>query len=114
MTRLTALVVPAFLFVLSVPAVSFGQDAAAIEKTISDAAKALTEFPRTRDRKAVLSVYTKDYAGIQDGELETLVKTEAWLAGLEEQLKLGKPIGIVAQVRNVRVNTSGGFRVGHV
>ncbi len=109
MTRLTAFVAPVFLFVLSAPAVSFGQDAAAIEKTISDFAKALTEFPRTRDRRAVLGVYTKDYVGIQDGELETLVKMEAWLANLEEQLKLGKPIGIVAQVRNVRVNTSGAF-----
>ena len=109
MTRLTAFVVPAFLFLLSVPAVSLGQDAAAIEKTISDTAKAFTEFPRTRDKQALLRAYTKDYAGIQDGEVETLARTEEWLAGLEEQLKLGKPIGIVAQVRNVKVHSSGAF-----
>jgi len=109
MTRLTACVASVFLFVLSVPAVSLGNDAADIEKTISDTAKALTEFPRTRDRKAVLSVYTKDYAGIQDGELETLVRTGAWLVDLEEELKLGKPIEIAAQVRNLKVHSAGAF-----
>lgn len=84
-----------------------GQEEDGIEKIITGSAKALSDFPRTRDKQSVLKFYTKDYIGIQDGKLETLETTENWLSDLDGQLKLGKPLGILAEVKDIKVHMFG-------
>jgi hypothetical protein len=80
---------------LSLPlSLSFAaQEEDAIEKVITGSAKALSDFPRTRDKQSILKFYTKDYVGIQDGRLETSGTTESWLSDLAKQLKLGSHLG---------------------
>jgi len=82
------------------------QEEAAIAKSISDSAKALTEFPRTRDRKALEKFYAKDFVEIHDGKFNTPEENEMLLSELEEQLNLGRPIGILNQVTNIRVRVN--------
>ncbi len=76
---------------------------AAIAQIIEDNAKALTNFPRTRDRQALGRHYAQDYAGIQDGKSESPKESEKFISDLEEQLNLGSPIGILNQVTNIQV-----------
>jgi len=83
------------------------QEEDAIEKVITESAKALSDFPRTRDKQSVLKFYTKNYVGIQNGKLETLETMENWLSVLDKQLKLGKPLGIVAEVKDIKVRMFG-------
>jgi len=56
------------------------EEGSAIEKTVKEAAMAAATFSETRDKQAVLKLYTKDYAGIQDGETETRDSIEKWLS----------------------------------
>ena len=83
------------------------QEEEGIEKVITGEAKALSDFPRTRDKQSVLKFYTKDYLGIQNGKLQTLETTDNWLSDLDKQLKLGKPLGIVAEVKDIKVHMFG-------
>lgn len=94
---------------LSLPlSLSFAaQEEDAIEKVITGSAKALSDFPRTRDKQSILKFYSKDYVGIQDGRLETSGATESWLSDLDKQLKLGKPLGILFDVKDIKVHVFG-------
>ena len=83
------------------------QEEDGIEKVITGSAKALSDFPRTRDKQSVLKFHTKDYVGIQDGKLETSETTENWLSDLDKQLKLGKPLGILFEVKDIKVHVFG-------
>ncbi len=76
---------------------------AAIAQIIEDNAKAWTNFPRTRDREALGRYYAENYVGIQDGKSENPKESEKFIADLEEQLNLGRPIGILNQVTNINV-----------
>src|SRR3989442_2718090 len=79
----------------------------AIEKTITDLAKSLTDFPKTRDKQSVLRFATKDYVGIQDGEDANPKETDQYLSDLLERINLGEPIGISYQVTNINTHVSG-------
>jgi ketosteroid isomerase-like protein len=83
------------------------QEEDGIEKVITGSAKALSDFPRTRDKQSVLKFHAKDYVGIQDGILETSETTEAWLSDLDKQLKLGKPLGILFEVKDIKAHVFG-------
>jgi len=79
-------------------------DEAAIVQIINDNAKALTEFPRTRNRQALQKNYAEDFEGINDGKSESPEEAEKFLADLEQQLDLGSPIGILNQVSNIKTS----------
>jgi hypothetical protein len=51
---------------------------------------AAATFSETKDKQAVLKLYTKDYVGIQDGETETRDSIEKWLSDYESELNKGK------------------------
>lgn len=72
-----------------------------IEKTIKDAAMASATFSETRDKQAVLKLYTKDYAGIQDGETETRESIEKWLSDYESELNKGSTLRFISIVSNL-------------
>ena len=53
---------------------------------------AAATFSETRDKQAVLKLYTKDYIGIQDGETETRDSIEKWLSDYESELNKGSTL----------------------
>jgi ketosteroid isomerase-like protein len=79
----------------------------AIEKTVKDAAMAAATFSETRDRQAVLKLYTKDYSGIQDGETETRDAIDKWLSDYESDLNKGSTLRFVSIVSNLHVRMLG-------
>ena len=81
-------------------------EVAAIEKTINDLAKSITDFPKTRDKQSVLRFATKNYVGIQNGEDANVKETAKNLSGLLERINLGEPIGISYQVTNINTHAS--------
>jgi ketosteroid isomerase-like protein len=83
------------------------EETAAIEKTVKDAAMAAATFSETKDKQAVLKLYTKDYAGIQDGETETRDSIEKWLADYESDLKQGSTLRFISVVSNLHVRPLG-------
>jgi ketosteroid isomerase-like protein len=84
-----------------------GQEEDAIEKTLRAAATAAATFSDTRDKQAVLKLYTKEYVGIQDGEAETVASIEKWLSEYEEELKRGSPIRYIGNVSDIKIQVTG-------
>lgn len=94
-------------FILISSLAEAGPEEDAIAKTINDASKALTYFPKTRDAQSVLKFYANDYFAISDGQVETLKQAEDNLAYLKEQINLGNPAGISMQISNIKTEISG-------
>lgn len=83
------------------------EDEEAIERTVKEAAMASAAFSETRDKQAVLKLYTKDYVGIQDGETETRDSIEKWLSDYESELKKGSTLRFISIVSNLRIRMPG-------
>jgi ketosteroid isomerase-like protein len=79
----------------------------AIEKIVKEAAMASSTYSETRDKQAVLKLYTKDYVGIQDGETETRESIEKWFLDYESELKKGNALRFITVVSNLRVRVPG-------
>jgi len=78
-----------------------------IEKIVKEAAMASSTYSETRDKQAVLKLYTKDYVGIQDGETETRDSIEKWLSDYESELNKGSTLRFISVVSNLRVRMPG-------
>lgn len=83
------------------------EEGEAIERTVKDAAMAAATFSETRDRQAVLKLYTKDYVGIQDGETERRDSIEKWLLDYEAELDKGSTLRFIGAVSNLNVRLTG-------
>jgi len=83
------------------------EEGEAIERTVKEAAMAAATFSETRDKQAVMKLYTKDYVGIQDGETETRDSIEKWLSEYESELASGSTLRFISVVSNLRVRTPG-------
>ncbi|MEY4704842.1 MAG: hypothetical protein RL042_1044 [Nitrospirota bacterium] len=83
------------------------EEGAAIEKAVKEAAMAAATFSETRDKQAVLKLYTKDYVGIQDGETETRDAIEKWLSDYESELDKGSTLRFIGAVSNLHVRMTG-------
>ena len=68
---------------------------------------AAATFSETRDKQAVLKLYTKDYSGIQDGETETRDSIEKWFSDYESDLNKGSPLRFISAVSNLHVRALG-------
>ena len=79
----------------------------AIEKVVKEAAMASATYSETRDSQAVLKLYTKDYVGIQDGEMETRESIEKWFLEYESELNKGNTLRFINIVSNLRVRMPG-------
>lgn len=84
-----------------------GQEEVAVEKAIAIEAQAAATFSETKDKQAVLSLYSKDYMGIQDGETEAREDIERWLSDYEAELNKGSSLRFISAVSNVRVQVTG-------
>jgi len=86
---------------------SSAEEVGTIEKVVKEAAMASATFSETRDKQAVLKLYTKDYVGIQDGETETRDSIEKWLSEYESELNKGSTLRFISVVSNLRVRIPG-------
>ena len=84
-----------------------GEEGEAIERTVKEAAMAAATFSETRDKQAVMKLYSKDYVGIQDGETETRDSIEKWLSDYESELASGSTLRFISVVSNLRVRMPG-------
>lgn len=104
----TRLTVALLMVCLSWTAVAWSaEEREAIEKTVKDAAMAAATFSETRDKQAVLKLYTKDYSGIQDGETETRDAIDKWLSDYESDLNKGSTLRFISIVSNLHVRMLG-------
>lgn len=94
------------LLCLSVPARA-GPDEAAVEQTILAEAKSPELYAETRDKHAILKLYTTDYSGIQDGESETRETIEKWLSDYGVELDKGSTLRFLGAVSNLAVHITG-------
>jgi ketosteroid isomerase-like protein len=83
------------------------EEVGTIEKIVKEAAMASATFFETKDKQAVLKLYTKDYVGIQDGETETRDSIEKWLSEYESELNKGSTLRFISLVSNLRVRIPG-------
>jgi len=83
------------------------EEGEAIEKIVKESAMASATYSETRDKQAVLKLYTKDYVGIQDGETETRESIEKWLSDYEAELNKGSTLRFISVVSNLRVRVPG-------
>ena len=78
-----------------------------IEKAVKAAAMASATFSETRDKQAVLKLYSQDYVGIQDGETETRDSIEKWLSDYDAELNKGSTLRFISVVSNLKPGVSG-------
>jgi len=83
------------------------RDAAEVARTIAASAKALSDFPKTRNKESVLSFYTKSYTVVENGEESSLEDQRQLLADLQSRLEQGEEIGISSRTWNIQVRVSG-------
>jgi ketosteroid isomerase-like protein len=79
----------------------------AIEQVLLAEAKSSAMFAETRDKQAVLKLYTTDYSGVQDGEAETRNSIELWLADYGAALDRGSRVHFLGAVSNLNTSVSG-------
>lgn len=100
-------VVVALTLVFAVSPAWAGPDEDAIRAHLVDTAAVTADFSRTRHPQAVLKMYTEDYAGVQDGEAETLETIRQWLAAYGAELDQGSPVRFLGEVYGIKVGVSG-------
>ncbi len=79
------------------------EEGEAVERAIKEAAMAASTFSETRNKQAVLKLYSKDYVGIQDGETETRDSIEKWLSDYDAELTKGSTLRFISALSNLRV-----------
>src|SRR5262245_23713633 len=84
-----------------------GREISAIEKTINDLAKAVTDFPKTRDKQSVLRLTSANYVGVQDGEDFNTNEIEEYLSALLERINLGEPVRLSYQATKINTRVYG-------
>jgi ketosteroid isomerase-like protein len=84
-----------------------GLEEDAVEKVLLAEAKSSATFAETRDRQTVLKLYTADYSGVQDGEVETRETIEKWLSEYGSALDKGSRVHFLGVVTNLSTHVAG-------
>ena len=84
-----------------------GLDEEAIESVLLAEAKSSEAFSETRDVRTVLKLYTADYTGVQDGEIETREAIEKWLSEYGSALEKGSRLHFLGAISNVKTHVVG-------
>jgi ketosteroid isomerase-like protein len=84
-----------------------GGEEEAVERVVAAEAKASATFVETRDKQAVLKLYTADYSGVQDGEAETRDSIEQWLTEYGSALDQGSRVHFLGAISNFDTHISG-------
>jgi ketosteroid isomerase-like protein len=105
MTRLCCIIMMGILLWAS--AARAGGDEEAVERVVAAEAKSSATFAETRDKQAVLKLYTADYSGVQDGEAETRESIEKWLTEYGSALGQGSRVHFLGAISNLDTHISG-------
>jgi ketosteroid isomerase-like protein len=105
MTRLCCSLMMGILLWTSAPRA--GGEEEAVERVVAAEAKASATFVETRDKQAVLKLYTADYNGVQDGEAETRDSIEQWLTEYGSALDQGSRVHFLGAISNFDTHISG-------
>lgn len=84
-----------------------GPDEGSMQKILNDVARAITDFPKTRDIRSILRFYADDFIGIDDGEWYNLKDMEKWLSDLQERMNKGGLVIMSNKVSNIDVHIVG-------
>jgi ketosteroid isomerase-like protein len=84
-----------------------GTDEEAVEQVLLAQAKSSATFVETRDTQAVLKLYTIDYSGVQDGEVETRETIGRWLSEYGSALDQGIRVHFLGAVSNLTTRVAG-------
>ena len=84
-----------------------GQDEEAVQRAVTQAVAGTATFSESRDKQAVLALYTDDYVGSQDGQAETKAAIEQWLSDYEAELKQGNRLRFIGAVSNLKTGLEG-------
>lgn len=84
-----------------------GGEEEAVERVVAAEAKSSATFAETRDKQAVLKLYTADYSGVQDGEAETRESIEKWLTEYGSALDQGSRVHFLGAISNLDTHISG-------
>ena len=84
-----------------------GGEEEAIERVLLEEAKSSATFAETRDKQAVLKLYTDDYSGVQDGEAESRDSIERWLSEYGSALERGSRVHFLGAFSNLNATISG-------
>ena len=95
------------VLVLWASASSAAGDEEAIEAVLLAEAKSSATFVETKDKGAVLKLYTADYSGVQDGEVETRDTIEKWLSEYGSALEHGSRVHFLGALSNLNIHISG-------
>ena len=106
MTRLSWWVVLIGSVVCATSALA-GPEEDAVEKVLLAEAKSAAAFAETKDVQTVLKLYTADYNGVQDGELETRETIEKWLAEYGAVLDKGSRVHFLGAISNLKSHVVG-------
>lgn len=102
--RKSQLACAVFMACLSWTSVAWSaEEEEAVEMAIKNAAMAASTFSETKNKQAVLKLYSKDYVGIQDGETETRDSIEKWLSDYDAELNKGSTLRFISALSNLRV-----------
>jgi ketosteroid isomerase-like protein len=105
MTRVCGSLLICIVFWASVSAAAGDEEA--IEQVLLAEAKSSATFVETRDKQAVLKLYTTDYSGVQDGEEESRDSIEKWLTEYGSALEQGSRVHFLGTVSNLATHISG-------
>jgi len=106
MTRLCCTLVVGMIVCWISPARAAG-DEEAIEQLLLAEAKSSATFAETREKQAVLKLYTADFSGVQDGEEETRDSIDKWLSDYGAVLEQGKRVHFLGAVSHLNTHISG-------
>ena len=106
MTRLSCWVLMIGSMVCAAPAWA-GPEEDAVEKVLLAEAKSASAFAETRDIQTVLKLYTADYSGVQDGEIETREIIEKWLSEYGSALEKGTRVHFLGAISNLNTRVAG-------
>jgi ketosteroid isomerase-like protein len=84
-----------------------GADEEAVERVLLAEAKSSATFAETKDKQAVLKLYTSDYSGVQDGETETRETIEKWLSEYGSALDQGSRVHFLGALSNLSTHIAG-------
>jgi ketosteroid isomerase-like protein len=106
MTRLSCWVLMIGSMLCATPAWAAPEEDA-VEKVLLAEAKSASAFAETRDMQTVLKLYTADYSGVQDGEIETRETIEKWLSEYGSVLEKGSRVHFLGAISNVKTYVAG-------
>ena len=84
-----------------------GSDEEAIERLLLAEANSSGTFAETRDKQAVLTLYSADYSGVQDGEVESRDSIERWLSEYGSALDQGSRVHFLGALSNISTHIAG-------